>query len=286
MLEYIPLSIALLGSSIAGLWDLKTTEIPDWIPNVMVLLGIAFWGVQSYLLNDYWLIAQSLVAGASLFGLGALMYYFGQWGGGDAKILAATGVLVPANIYNMSRTFLPFPASYLINVFLLGAVYMIIYAVVLTLRNREIVVDFLQSVRGKAKTTLAVFAGIFLLMYAVTLLLSSRFGVQQGFVQMSSSSLTVSLLYLSLVMLWRFVLSVEKVGFRRKVPVSKLRVGDVLLDSKYWEGVTKKDVSRIKKSGKRYVVIKDGVRFGPVFPIALAFTLIAGDFILLFFNFI
>ncbi|MCS7106355.1 MAG: hypothetical protein NZ942_03500, partial [Candidatus Aenigmarchaeota archaeon] len=58
---------------------------------------------------------------------------------------------------------------------------------------------------------------------------------------------------------------------------SKLKVGDVLAESKLWEGITQKDLIKIKKSGKKYVVIKEGVRFAPAFPLALLFTLYFGD---------
>ncbi len=67
---------------------------------------------------------------------------------------------------------------------------------------------------------------------------------------------------------------------KKRIPVSKLRVGDVLLSSKLWEGITEKELKRIKRSGKRYVRIKEGVRFGPAFPLALLFTIYFGDTIL------
>ena len=79
--------------------------------------------------------------------------------------------------------------------------------------------------------------------------------------------------------LWRFEKSVENVGFKRKIRLSELKEGDVLDDSKLWEGLTKKQVKEIKKSGKKYVVIKDGVRFAPVFAFALLMTIFLGDIV-------
>jgi hypothetical protein len=52
---------------------------------------------------------------------------------------------------------------------------------------------------------------------------------------------------------------------------------------KYIKGMTKEQVAKIKKN-KRYVVIREGVRYGIVFPLALLFTLFFGDFFLLFFS--
>lgn len=284
MFEYVPFSIALVGSAIAGAWDLKTTEIPDVISHLMIVLALAFWSIQSYLLNDYWLIAQSLLVGLSLLGLGFLMYYFGQWGGGDAKILSAVGFLMPSNILGSARLLLPFPVSFLVNVFLLGAVYMIIYALVLSVRNREIIRDFLNNMKASSKNTLIFFSFISVFLFALTYYLSLHYGLGIRIAQSAYISLASSVLYVALISLWKFVMSVEKVGFRRSIPVRKLRVGDVLLESRFWEGLTKEQVGKIKKSGKKVITIKDGVRFGPVFVIALLFTVFVGDAIALFLN--
>ena len=71
--------------------------------------------------------------------------------------------------------------------------------------------------------------------------------------------------------------ALKNVGFKKKIPVSKLREGDVLESSRIWEGITKEQLKKIKDSRKRYVKIKDGVRFAPSFSLALIFTYFQGD---------
>ncbi|HLC59609.1 MAG TPA: prepilin peptidase [archaeon] len=283
MYEYLPLTIAVAGSSIAGLWDLKTTEIPDLIPRTMTIIALIFWGVYSYLLHDYSFIINSVLVGGSLFAFGFLMYYAGQWGGGDAKLLSSTGFLIPSGL-GLSKLLFPFALSYLVNVFLIGAVYMIGYAAVMALRDKKIVKDFSYSVKSSSKIMFGIPVLIFLSFMAFNLFLSRNLGVIQSITFHIYNSLFISILSLGLMFTWKFALSVEKIGFKKKIPVSKVREGDVLESFKYWEGATKEQVARIKKSGKRFVVVKDGVRFGPVFPIALLFTIYVGDFIALFFN--
>src|SRR5437867_3545096 len=95
MFELIFFGVAAVGSTLAALWDLKTTEIPDLIPYSMMAIGIVLFSIESLLTNDYTLIAKSAFVGLSFLGLGFLMYYLGQWGGGDAKILSAIGFLIP-----------------------------------------------------------------------------------------------------------------------------------------------------------------------------------------------
>jgi hypothetical protein len=71
-------------------------------------------------------------------------------GGGDAKILSAIGFLVPVLPPGISVNLIfPFPIGFFFNVFLVGAFYMIVYAIVLTFMNSYHVVVFLS--RGKCQ---------------------------------------------------------------------------------------------------------------------------------------
>lgn len=286
MFQFIPFAVALLGSSIAAAWDLRTTEIPDEIPYAMTAVALLFYGVQSFLAGSYWSITNSIMVGSALFGFGFVMYYFGQWGGGDAKLLAAIGFLLPtaSAVPVASGTALglifPFPVSYLFNVFFVGAVYMLVYAAYLALRNRKIISEFKRDVKASA-SMLLVFAGALLLLsLGMNLLLYSHFQIQPQISPIFFNSLSITIGTLGIFLIWRFARVVENVGLKKRIPVSKLRVGDVLLSSKLWEGITEKELKRIKRSGKRYVRIKEGVRFGLAFPLALLFTIYFGDTIL------
>jgi hypothetical protein len=58
------------------------------------------------------------------------------------------------------------------------------------------------------------------------------------------------------------------------------------LEYRIWEGITEKELEKIKKSGRKYIYIKEGVRFAPTFPLALIFTLWFGDGITFLFGFL
>jgi prepilin signal peptidase PulO-like enzyme (type II secretory pathway) len=92
-----------------------------------------------------------------------------------------------------------------------------------------------------------------------------------------SNSILLSIFSLALFFLWIFVKTVEDVAFKKRILVSKLKVGDVLFESKVWEGISEKELKKIKASGKKFVWIKEGVRFAPVFPLALILTLLYGN---------
>lgn len=285
MLELVSLSIAFFGSSLAAYFDLKTTEIPDIIPHTMIAIALVLYCFESILTSNYWPIVNSLISGLALLGFGFLMYFFGQWGGGDAKILGAIGFLIPKLPEKIVKLVYPFPLTYLINVFIVGAAYMLIYAFVLAIFNKKIILKFLKDMKASSKTL--ALGSIYL--FALFLAISFYFSVYAKLFDFNSFLLT-SVLALAITLfifsLWKFAKAVEEVAFKKKIPVSKLKVGDVLLESRLWEGITKKELKKIKKSGKKYVVVKEGVRFAPAFVIALIFTLYFGDGILFFVKFL
>ncbi len=278
--QIISLVTAFVGSSIAAAWDLKTTEIPDHIPHAMIAIALVTYAVQSLIESNFWPIGLSLITGAALFALGFLMYKTGQWGGGDAKILAAVGFLLPQPT-GFAQTFFPFPVSYLINVFLVGAVYMLLYALVLALLNRKIISSFANDLKSSSKLFGISSLLLFSVFIGLNFFLSSYFGIGYGLNSLLYNSFIPLLLTMGIFFIWKFAKAVEKVGFTRKIPISKLRVGDVLFESKVWEGITKKQLNKIKKSGKKLVWIKEGVRFAPAFPLALVASLYFGDLILM-----
>jgi Flp pilus assembly protein protease CpaA len=280
MFPLIPLIVAFIGSIFAAIWDIRTTEIPDEIPHAMIIFALLYYGIQSLIEGNPWILLNSVIAGGAIFALGFIMYYAGQWGGGDAKVLAAIIFLLP-----ISNTVLPFPVTYLLNVFIVGAGYMILYSFAMAMMNRKIFSAFFIDV-GKNKAVLtfgsiALFSAFAVMNYLIVAALAFPI----NYFSLVQNSLIPLAAAVGLYFIWRFAKAVEEVGFKKKIPLSKLKVGDVLIDSKIWEGITERQLKKIKKSDKRFVWIKEGVRFAPTFPLALAFTLIYGDFLFLILKF-
>ncbi len=94
----IIIAAAIIGSAIAGLWDLKTTEVPDWLPVGMVAGGLIFWYFWWVAVGDAFPLTISFVIGTLVLALGLLLYYKKQWGEADAWILAAVAYMIP--LYN------------------------------------------------------------------------------------------------------------------------------------------------------------------------------------------
>ncbi|MBI2547127.1 MAG: prepilin peptidase [Candidatus Aenigmarchaeota archaeon] len=279
-INYIPLATAFIGTIIAAIWDLKTTEVPDQLPYIMIGIGLLFYGYQSIIEMSIWPIANSLIYGLAFLGFGGFMYYMGQWGGADAFILSALGFLLPVAPLGFTNTIFQFPISYFINVFLVGSVYMLLYAVVFALKNKRIFSDFYMGMKANSRMILASSLVTLIVFFVASLittqLIYQSLDIMKALLYSLYPFVSVALIYAVL----KFVKAVEIHGFKRQIPISQLKVGDMLLSERKLIGVTKEDIKTLRKSGKKYVDIKLGVPFAVAFPVALLVTLLYGDLIL------
>ncbi len=280
MLDYFPFITALFVSSLAAAYDLKTTEIPDRFPYSMILIGLAYYLFLSISQNNFYFIINSVLFGLIFLGIGFLLYYFGQWGGGDAKLLGAIGFLLPIKPENAAQTIFPFPLSFFINLFLIGSIYMLLYSFVYSIINRKIINNFLKEIKASVKILLIASISFLSLTFILAYYFLKIFFIF-SFTSLIKTSFLSLLLSIIIFVVWKFARVAEK-GFIKKIHVSKLKVGDVIADSKYIEGIDEKELRRIKKSGKKFVNIKEGVRFGPAFPLAILFTFYFGDLLFSF----
>ncbi|OYT42232.1 MAG: hypothetical protein B6U78_01740 [Candidatus Aenigmarchaeota archaeon ex4484_224] len=271
MILLIPFLIAFFGSLISGLYDLKTTEIPDYVPNFMILFGIGYYFLIGILTHNFYYFEKSLEFGFLSYFFGFFLFVFGQWGEGDARLLAGISFLLP--FHPFFQTYFPFPLIFVFNLFLVGTVYMLIYAFVFSLlRSKKIFSIFKNEIKKRKKILTSFFVLIFIFLSSISYFLSILLGIRFSFdfVFLSIfSSLSIILLYL----IFLFSKTVEKFGFIKRISVKKLKEGDVLLENKIWIGLTKKEIEKLKKSGKKFVYIKEGVRFGLAFFLALIFSI-------------
>jgi len=156
---------------------------------------------------------------------------------------------------------------------------MILYALGMSIINKRIWTVFLSDLRANSRVIFIMNSALIAALLFSGILFT-RYYQSFPVIDMLSFGIMIALAFSGLFMLWKFVKTVEDVGFKKKIPISQLKVGDVPVDYKIWEGITEKELKKIKSSKKNYIWIKEGVRFAPAFPMALLFTLIVGDGIL------
>ncbi len=75
---------------VATICDLRTREIPDWISIVIALIALGSSAIGWLGIGLGWVLAGGLLG----LTIGLTLFQFAQLGGGDAKLIAALGLLV------------------------------------------------------------------------------------------------------------------------------------------------------------------------------------------------
>jgi Flp pilus assembly protein protease CpaA len=119
--------VLLLGTLLAGIVDLKTGFIYDWISYPLIGLGLLFnilefgFGIE---------LVKIFGLGFLVFFLGYILYYYGKIGGGDVKLFTGVFLLLPffhgqifllnVLVWAAVLALLALPAYYLAKLFLGG----------------------------------------------------------------------------------------------------------------------------------------------------------------------
>ncbi len=272
----IPFAIVAIGTGIAGLWDLFTTEVPDEISVLIIISSILYWFIYASMSNNFIPLIASLIIGTTILAAGWLLYTLGKWGGADALILAAVFYAIP--IYPitlvLSETAPLFFFNYIINLMVVSLVYMAIYTVILGIKHPKILSEFKQDLKKTWKLVIGLPILITIAMVIVIFVNTTTLLMTWEF---------TGLIFL-LMIFWRYAVVIETKYFTRKVPLSKLKIGDVLYSKKQWVGITKQELVKLRKTHKsqKMVTIKEGVRFVPVFFLTLLTTFIFGNILFFF----
>jgi prepilin signal peptidase PulO-like enzyme (type II secretory pathway) len=122
------LIVAFVVMTVGSITDFDRREVPDWINYALLftaILGRLVFAIVeqdgSYLLNGF--------LGFLVFtGVGMVMFYGGQWGGGDAKMMMGLGTLFGISLGGFGVQFSSVWLSFLINSILLGCVYGLVWS--------------------------------------------------------------------------------------------------------------------------------------------------------------
>ena len=129
-------SIAFVTLLIASYTDLKTREVPDWLNYSLMFAAVGLRLIFSLYYDNWAYFFEGIFGLGALVAVGLLMFYTGQWGGGDSKMLMALGAVfgIPLKLQGLFHTPM---ASFFVNLLLIGAAYGLIYSVYLALMHRK-----------------------------------------------------------------------------------------------------------------------------------------------------
>ena len=278
LFSHIAAFCALFAGAIS---DLKTTEVPDSFNVVGVLAGVALHFAASYPTMDFgtllsfavfaqpmqWVSALgepllwSLGVGAvfSLYGWG--LYFLGMWGGADAFAMSVLGFGAP---YAVSGPSLLYPISLFVAVLLAGFAYTLLFGVWKSLKNPEVLeMTKTELKENEKRISLEVLGATGLCGFV------SVFRPQLGPVYF------VFLIFM--IFLYRYFRNIQDELMVEEVAVEDLEGGEVLAEEEELggkiEGITEEDIESIEKEK---VTIREGIRFVPVFPVAIILVDVIG----------
>ena len=286
--------IALAGSAVGGWIDLKTTEIPDKVPISMAAAGLLV-HVSYALLTGVWTnVYYSIGVGILFLIFGYILYYTGQWGEADVLLLAAVGVIVPQPLSFFAKnmfmdTGFSFPAVFVLNTFIVGGIYSLIYSLILAFKNKSIFPEFMKLLKNSKKRFAKIALIVFFVSFLSMLIMSSVFTIRLSAALIVYDILVLVPAIIFIFLFYTFAQVIDTVAFKKKVKTEDLREGDVLsedvagLSSKLYIGLTEEQIKTVRDA-KKEVWIKEGIRYGPTFFLALIATWLFGNVISLLIN--
>lgn len=261
MIEVIFLiGLALIWITFAVIQDIKHREIANWLNFSLIIFALGFRFFYSlFSETGFQFFYQGLIGLGIFFILGNILYYSKMFAGGDAKLFFALGAILPfsnefsSNLNNFLLFFLLF--------LFCGAIYGLFMSGYLIFKNSK---NFKKEFSKQFKLNKKIF---------ILSLISS-------FVFIGLAFLNFFLIYFSILLfiipyLYFGAKSIEEVCMVKKVSPKDLSEGDWLykdvkvgnkIIKKNWDGLTKKDIKLLKK--KKFVIIKQGIPFSPVFLIS------------------
>lgn len=283
-------AIVLIVLAIASYCDLRTREVPDWLNYALIAVGVAT-GLIASLVFHTWTYAAFSLAGLAIFvGIAYLMFYAGQWGGGDSKLIMGIGAIVGLE-FSISFPFLKADAflfAFWINTMIAGVVYALLWSIALAfLHGKAVSARFLLEIEKKASLKIFAFAASMLL--AVLALFPPIPEIRTAFFLLS---IIIFFSFYALV----FVMAVEKSCMFKHMEPSQLTEGDwiahnIVVKGKYIcgpkdLGISKKQIRILEKLYLQKkvprILIKEGIPFVPSFLAGFIMSLLWGNFLFSF----
>jgi Flp pilus assembly protein protease CpaA len=286
LIIYIISLVAVMAGSVT---DFQRREVPDWINYGLIIVGLGIRLLFSIYHAEYTYIIDGIL-GLGLFYLLALgLFYTGQWGGGDSKMLMGLSAMLglPFTL-DYLRIFQSPMVTFVLNLMIIGGIYGVFWSGGLVLMNiRKFGKEFTQNLI-KLKQVQYITWGLTALIIIAALFTKN----------MKIPLIVLGISIFALYYIWIGVKALEKVTMVKDIPIEKLTEGDwivndVVVDKKRIcgpkdLGISKEQIHRLhklKEKGKiTHITVKEGIPFVPSFLLAFLYTIIWGNniFLLIF----
>ncbi len=260
--------IAIVSLIIASIVDLKKREVPDTLSYATMILGVSIVVFESVNLLSWQPIISAGIALLVATTIAAVMFFSGQWGGGDAKLIIGLALLFGATSFFW---------TFLVMIIFAGAIYGIIYGGYLAVKRRKVFVPAFKKLVYEPKIKWLRF--VFQIIVALALLLAffviKEFGLRVFFIVFSAGMYMV-------FYAWIFSKALDE-AMKVRVKAKDLVEGDWVIEpikigkktltvANY--GITNSQIEQVQKAKVKDVLVKEGIPFVPSFALAYIFAAI------------
>lgn len=284
---------AFLIMLVGSITDLQKREVADFVNYGLFFGAIALRFFYSIFFWDYWVLLEGLAGFLLFLCLGLVLFYTGQWGGGDSKMIIGLGVLfgLPLQPFSFYGLFSSVLIAFILNSFIAGSFYGLFWSIYLGLKDKN---KFLQEWNEAVKNKYFIRYHIIFVSLTIVSLIS-------GFIY-HSLMFFISLIFFTFLLLsylFVFAKSIEKCQMIQYMRVDekpkekslkKLTlitegewiVNDISHKGKYIcgpkdLGISKEQILMLKKAKIKKVPVKVGIPFVPSFLIGFILTFIFGN---------
>lgn len=278
----------LFGLVFGSITDFKKREVPDYLNYFLISLGIFLGAILSIYTSNIWFLLNSLIGFGVGFIFGALMFYTGQWGGADAKMLMGIGALQGVDIKSLFLYGeIPLFFVTFLTILLAGSIYGLIYIIVLFVKDwHKIRTEWTKKLREpssiKIRTTIFFFIAI---IFLTSIFLINLF-LLKIFLQLFAILLFVGMHTLFLVDVIEKVCMIKNVKIKDLTEgdwiVKEIKVGNKCVCGPKDLGITLEQIKKLKELKIKNVLVKYGVPFIPGFLIGFIIVLIFGNWLTAF----
>jgi len=271
--------IALAMLIVGSYTDLKTREVPDWLNFTGIIVAAGVRLLQALAESSWQPLIEGVFGFVVFFAIACTMYYLGQWGGGDAKMLMALGALLGLQI-DINH----FMVGFTVNALFVGGLYGLVWCIIMAITHWKGVHEELEKMYEIH--SVKVFK-LFTYVAAVIVLLLAYFSEELRWAFLVLAGLLMALFHL-----WILIRAVEIKGMIKRRKISELTEGDwvtrvIKHKGKFIcgpkdLGLTKKQIKLLKRHGFKSISIKEGIPFIPSFLITFVATYFIGNVLIYF----
>jgi Flp pilus assembly protein protease CpaA len=258
---YFLFVLALVWILFAVVQDIRTREIANWLNFSLVIFALGFRFFYSlFERGEFSFFYQGIIGFAIFYLLGNLFYYSRMFAGGDAKLVMALGAILPFS--NVFYENLQFFILFIFLIFIAGSIYGLAGTFYFSFRSFGKFKKEFNLLLNQNKKLVN-----FSLVFAIVLIGLGFF--LEGFFWLGVLVFIFPYIYI-------YTRAVDESCMVKKVFVKDVTEGDWLyreikigkkVIKPSWGGLTKKDLNLIRKN-KKYVLLRYGIQFSPVFLIS------------------